>query len=136
MFRWLKRQMTSIYAFLHDHFAWMEAQGQVFHTEDAVHVQWTESCSSVVEKSKNPRLFDKLRDVPHGSVVFCERIWSVDGFLVNIRDMQVILSPEDMLRYSKTGVVEYKPFLRDSVAAYFRRLKLFDLVNPPPTPGK
>lgn len=128
MLKWMKRQFLSICTFLHNHFTWIEAQGQVFHTEDAVHIQWDEKRSSVVRRSTNPKLFAKLRDVPHGSVVFCECIWSIDGFLVNIRDIQVILSNEEMIRYSKTGKIEYKPFLVDSVAAYTRRMKTFDLI--------
>ena len=131
MLEWLKRRiLRPVYDFLYRHLCWVEAQGQVFQAEGAVHIQWNENCSSVVTEAQCPKIFRRLRDVPHGSVVFCERIWMPGGFLGDIRAIQVILGRDEILMYRKNGTIEYKPFLRDGVAAYSRRLKLFDLVNP------
>lgn len=127
MTKWLKRRiLRPIYDFLYRHLCWVEAQGQVFQTKDSVHVQWTENCSSVIEKSRNPKLFRKFRDIPHGSVVFCERIWTPSGFLRDVRGIQVILSQEEILRYNRTGTIDYKPYLTESVATYSRRMGVFD----------
>lgn len=124
---WFKLHfLFPFYDFILDHCNWIEMEGQLFRTEDAIYIRWHGSYNkdmSVVPKSS--KLYSKFNEISHGSVFMCDYIWGIDGQLKNVRDISNVVTGVRFINSPKNlGGGMY--FLKDKIDDYVNAIKEFD----------
>lgn len=125
---WLKDVfLHPLVDFLLDNFNWIQIEGQVFNLENGdILIQWNGKYSkhrSLVQKD-NKSIHRQLKDLPDGTVFFCDRIWGVDGTLKKIRFVEVAIRGDEFDLFTENEYLLDPSFykLRDSVEIYKKRM--------------
>ena len=125
---WLKEKFVfPVQDWYINHFNWIHMEGQVFNDGDLIYVRWNgeyNKKTSLIEKWRCPRLFKKLDWVYDGSVIQCEYIWGMDGFLRNVRRVKCVMTVKDLVLCGN-GVMKQPHYVKGDAKFYLAQFDNF-----------
>lgn len=125
---WIKEKFVfPIQNWYLNHFNWIHMEGQVFKDGDLIYVRWNgeyNKSTSLIEKSRCPRLFNKLDWVCDGSVIQCDYIWGMDGFLRNVRQVICVMTVKEIILCGK-GLLAQPTYLKGNASDYLVQFNNF-----------
>lgn len=128
-FRFRLREMFlfSLYGFVLGNFNWIQVEGQMFNMENGdILIQWNgkygKHRSLVLKEDK--AIHRQLKDLPDGTVFFCDGTWGVDGTLKKIRFVEVAIRGDEFGSFAEDDHLPdpclYR--LRDNIETYKKRM--------------